>query len=165
MVKEDYSSMGKRKRAQYLASVGALYGDAECPENAIGGTKASRSPKTRALPCPKESHEAMALFTWAERHPRIGGLLIHIPNEGRRDPITGGRLRRMGMRSGVSDYFLPVPVRPFAGLWLELKRLKGSKTTDEQLNWLAKMREQGYATGIGYGWLDAKRIIEEYLGI
>jgi hypothetical protein len=119
-----------------------------------------------------EYDQAVALIQWrdtyAKRYPQLA-LLIHIPNGGKRNVREAARLKRMGVRAGVSDYFLPV-VRPYAepadcsGFWIELKAGKG-KPTAAQLEWLVLMRNQGYLTLLATGWQEAARAICDYLGL
>ena len=70
----------------------------------------------------------------------------------------------MGLKRGVSDYFLAYPVNPFHGLWLELKRTgRRSRVSAEQLMWQERTRKVGYMSVTAYGWEQAKEFIEEYL--
>lgn len=50
---------------------------------------------------------------------------------------TGGRLRAEGLKSGVPDLCLPSAHGQYHGLYIEMKRTQGSKTTPEQKEWLA----------------------------
>ena len=122
-----------------------------------------------------EDDEAVALISWrdlhAKRYPELA-LLIAIQNGGKRNVREAARLKRMGVRAGVSDYLLPVATwEPSAatgprlgsmGLWLELKAGTG-KPTPSQLEWLRLMREQGYATQVCTGWEAAAQAICDYL--
>lgn len=111
-----------------------------------------------------EFQECKAFFQWALLNPLIRDILIHIPNEGKRSLSTGSHYKLIGLRSGVSDYYLPLPSRKgHHGLWIELKRVSGSKTTDSQLKWIDKMRNLGYAAEIAYGAKQAIDIVIEYL--
>lgn len=112
---------------------------------------------------PTELQEHLALMKWVSTQPKIRDYIIHIPNEGKRDSRYGNKLKRMGMRAGVSDFFLPIANKNVHGLWLELKRQKGSSLQPMQVKWLERMREKGYAAEVAYGWQDAKEIIENYL--
>lgn len=95
---------------------------------------------------PTEEEEQQALFKWLEfaanRHPELL-LMIHIPNEGKRSQVAGARLKPVGLRKGVPDLFLPVPKGKYHGLWIEMKRQKGSKTSKEQKNWIEALNGQG----------------------
>jgi len=112
---------------------------------------------------PTEDKEAMELIQLVQGLPMVRDLIFHVPNEGRRSLMLGNKLKRMGVRKGVSDYFLPLPVPGYHGLWIELKRVKGSKTTDEQLSWLKKMHDLGYMSCICYGAEHAFDTIKKYI--
>lgn len=83
-----------------------------------------------------------------------------------------------GVKTGVSDMFLPVPTQKsyndigwlICGFYIELKRplIDGKKAgvvSKEQLNFQTDMREAGYACEIAYGWLEARDAILKYLGL
>lgn len=59
-----------------------------------------------------------------------GWIWSHFPSGEKRNPITGGRLKRMGLQKGWPDFLLVSP-RPARLYMLELKRLDGG-LTDEQ---------------------------------
>lgn len=95
--------------------------------------------------------------------PQIADIIIHIPNEGKRTPWEGKLLQRMGLRRGVSDFFIPLPRRCSHGLWIELKPMAGRKPSIEQLLWIDKMRALDFEAHVAYGWIEAKMFIESYL--
>ena len=115
---------------------------------------------------PTEEEEQQALFRWlafaGNQKPELL-LMIHIPNEGKRSQAAGARLKSVGLRKGVPDLFLPVPKGKFHGLWIEMKRLKGSKTSKEQKEWIDALNGQGYFAAVCFGWVEAKETIERYM--
>jgi hypothetical protein len=122
---------------------------------------------------PEDDH-AMALMRWVRLHERKVpelGLLFHIPNGGRRNVREAARLKAMGVKAGVSDYFLPVPQcinnSPddllYIGLWIELKAGK-NRPTQAQFDWQHKMDKQGHLACICIGWIEAAKCIAYYLG-
>lgn len=114
--------------------------------------------------CPPESEEQKALFDWWKRTPYSRYcVMYHIPNGGRRDAVTGARLKAEGVVAGVPDIFLAVPWRGFAGLYIELKRQKGSKVSEAQENVIARLRQAGYRVEVCKGWTAAREAIENYL--
>ena len=88
-----------------------------------------------AIPVPTESAEQQALFMWAAlqsaAYPELT-LLYHIPNGGSRHKAEAGRLKAEGVKAGVPDLCLPVARGGFHGLYVELKRERGSRTSEEQ---------------------------------
>lgn len=114
---------------------------------------------------PTEDEEQTFVMSWAEvnmgRYPELK-LMYHIPNEGKRSKREGARMKRLGMRKGVSDICLPVARGDYHGLYIELKALDGKPTT-EQKDFLAAVREQGYCGFVCYGGESAVEVIERYL--
>lgn len=119
-----------------------------------------------ASPVPLETQEQQALFQWAEmmstRWPELK-LLYHIPNEGKRSRKAGARLKAEGLRPGVPDICLPVARSGNHGLYIELKRVKGSRVTQDQIQWIEELLKQGYAAAVCRGCDEAIGMIERYL--
>ena len=117
---------------------------------------------------PTESEEQQSLFRWAAyesgAHPELA-LLYHIPNEGKRSQIAGAKLRAEGLKRGVPDICLPVPRGKWHGLYIELKRLRGGRVSDDQQRWLDALNERGYFATVCRGWQQAAAEIQNYLGI
>lgn len=112
-----------------------------------------------------ESQEQQALFEWASwqsgKYPELA-LLFHIPNEGLRNPRTGARLKREGLKAGIPDICLPVARGGYHGLYIELK-VGSNKPTEKQLKWLEALTRQGYCAYWCVGWETAADRIDEYL--
>lgn len=100
---------------------------------------------------------------WVKLVPLVRDLLIHIPNEGKRSPRYGNKLVKMGLKRGVSDFFLPLPKKNYHGLWIELKRKKKYSISQDQKDWIEKMQHLGFKAEFAYGFEEAKRIVEAYL--
>jgi hypothetical protein len=99
-----------------------------------------------------------------------------IHNQGHGDAVRGGKAKAEGVKAGVSDMFLPVPMRVGGGLnlalparlihgfYLELK--VGTNTPSaEQLEFFGDMRTAGYEADWATGWLEARLKILAYLQI
>lgn len=121
-----------------------------------------------------EDAEQIALFMWAalkenqEKYPDLK-YMFAIPN-GMYTPnkSVSARMRAMGMKRGVPDIMLPVRRDAWPGLFIELKRQhtdkqKAGKVTDNQDDYIAFLRSQGYGTVVCYGYEHAKTVIIEYL--
>lgn len=128
---------------------------------------------------------------WALHHPSAMPQLkwLHaIKNQGHGDKVRGNHSAAEGVKRGVSDVFLPVPMafadadsplliaggrftwdsvcnkqRVYCGLYIELKASKG-KASDEQLAFQTDMRAAGYACEVCTGWEAARDTILRYLG-
>lgn len=79
------------------------------------------------------------------KYPHLKQLLFHIPNGGKRNIREAARLKRMGVRAGVADFFLAIPRGGYHGLFIELKVGKG-KLTDSQKAFTDAVAEKGYLT-------------------
>ena len=117
------------------------------------------------LTTPSEAEEQIAVMKWAElmshKHPCLK-MLFHIPNGGGRNISEAANLKRMGVKSGVPDLFLPYPVGDWHGLWIELKTERG-RVMGAQLEWIEYLRSQGYAAYVCRGAEQAINCLEEYL--
>lgn len=115
---------------------------------------------------PTESEEQRSLFRYCRvelgRYPDLI-MLAHIPNEGKRTKTNGARLKAEGLRPGFPDISLSVPRQNYHGLYIELKRIKGSKKTQEQKEWIINLNKRGYAAAFCYGWREAWEFIHAYL--
>ncbi|HEI9812444.1 TPA: VRR-NUC domain-containing protein [Serratia marcescens] len=113
-----------------------------------------------------ELEEQAALIEWADKTVidgiRIGDYLIHIPNEGRRGPKAARDAKRLGVRAGVPDLFLVLPRGGYAGLWVEMKSIRGISSS-VQIKWMDKLVCEGYAVALCNGFLVAKTYIEKYI--
>ncbi len=124
-----------------------------------------------AMPNPLEHAEQVSLIRWAEhsrgKYPAVR-LLYAVPNGGHRSKKTAADLKCEGVKRGVPDVHLPVPVHPFHGLYVELKRrgysgrALGGRSGD-QVEWHKSLRKQGYAVCTCYGWDSAAEAIVAYL--
>lgn len=121
-----------------------------------------------AMPVPTESVEQISLFRWAayqaNAHPELRWL-YHVPNGGHRSKATAGRLKAEGVKAGVPDIVLPEPCGIYHGLYIEMKRLRGSGATDKQSEWLEHLAERGYRTAVCRGWEAAAKEILSYLAL
>lgn len=111
---------------------------------------------------PTEHWEQVQLFAWAENLPELE-LMHAIPNGGKRDIRTAIKLKAEGVKPGVPDIFLPLPLGGKHGLYIELKRRKYGRVTEEQAAWLEALMRQGYACAVCHGWEMARDVIIDYL--
>lgn len=51
--------------------------------------------------------------------------MFHCPNGGKREAITGGQMRALGVKQGVPDLLMPVVSSPDCALVLEFKSATG----------------------------------------
>lgn len=116
--------------------------------------------------CPTESQEQRWVMEWAEmqsgKYPELQ-LLFHIPNEAKRSYAVAAKLIAEGMKSGVPDLMLPVPRGSFHGLFIEMKRRKEGRVSENQKGWLQALKRQGYRCEVCKGAEAAVDVIRKYL--
>lgn len=122
--------------------------------------------KETAVQVPTESQEQQCLFRWAAYQsaflPELD-MLYHVPNGGSRRKSEAGRFRAEGVKAGVPDLCLPVARGGYHGMYIELKRQKGGRTSPEQERWMKALKEQGYFVVLCEGWEAAAKLIMFYL--
>jgi len=121
----------------------------------IGATRTKRLFKTEEL-------EQFVLIDWLRLKK-----IIHfaIPNGGHRDIHTAVKLKRGGLMAGVPDLCIPLARKPYHGLYIELKRVKGGVVSDVQKWWLAALAYQGYKATVCKGARSAINEVENYLSL
>jgi hypothetical protein len=122
-----------------------------------------------------EAVEQTLLINWRnkneDRHPALRWLHA-IPNGlftgGRK--LTAARAVAQGLTKGISDLYLPFPVRLplercgvlYCGLYIEMKT-KGRKPTPEQADFISFVTEAGYKAVVAYSWQQAALELVSYL--
>lgn len=137
---------------------------------------AGSSPAARSTPRRKPRHledtQQALLFRWLRvtrwQGKPLSTFAWHTPNGGQRNARTAARLKLMGVKPGVPDVQLAIPMGGYHGLFIELK-VDGRDTTDAQDDVIAMLRERGYRAEVAAGrerpaWRDAAAIINHYLG-
>lgn len=83
----------------------------------------------------QEFQEQKAFTEWVRwneaRIPQLK-LAFHPPNGGLRSKAAAGKLKAIGTRPGVPDYWFPVGNGRFKGMVLEFKSAKGSLSLDQR---------------------------------
>lgn len=108
-----------------------------------------------------ESQEQRQLIQWCRTDPRLQ-YLFHIPNES-----IGGkgwivRNRQLGVKSGVPDLMLPIPMNGYHGMFIEMKTKTGV-LSQSQTRWIAALNDLGYKAVVARGWEEARDMIRSYL--
>jgi hypothetical protein len=122
-----------------------------------------------------ETGEQKAVFAWAGLNQHLYPQLkwLHaIPNANQH------RMVAEGVRAGVSDIFLPWPMRQpwhevnpdgsYHGLYIEMKtdkrrKQKNGRLSQDQIDFIDYARKAGYKCWVCYSWLEARDRILEYL--
>lgn len=130
---------------------------------------------------PKESDDQATYFDWLKTvrvNYKVGAGLANVPLFDFAFAVPNGSmlagdskqrakymafLRRRGLKPGVSDIVIALPIGTYHGMYLELKRLKGGVVTKEQRDWQALMLRVGYLAVIARGFEAAKSATLNYL--
>ena len=117
-----------------------------------------------------------AFFQWLNfvqltgEHP-MARMAFAIPNGGKRDQITAGRLKAEGVKPGVPDVCYPLPRWAgslarveFLSLWLEFKKPDEGTPSAVQDEWRIDLRVCGHAVANVWSWRLARQAFLDYVG-
>jgi len=74
---------------------------------------------------------------------------------------TAVKMKRMGYIKGMPDLFFYEPRRGLYGLAIEMKSKIGSPSL-EQKAWKLQLEMRGYKSEICHGFIEAKKVIDDY---
>lgn len=86
---------------------------------------------------------------------------FHVANERKTSKIAGQRLKKKGVKSGVPDVMIFEHNEDYRGLSIELK-IKPNKPTDNQKEWLEKLKSKGWKTEVCYSFDEVKKVVKQY---
>ena len=96
------------------------------------------------------------------KYPELKAL-IAIPNGGARHIAVARKLKAEGVRPGVPDLFLPLPIRGHcAGMWIEMKSPDG-KVSLNQKDFMEYLQWAGYKAIVCYNAQSAVDAIIAYM--
>ena len=118
----------------------------------------------RKPPSDEEHHIQVACVRWFRlKYPHLFARLFAVPNGGRRDGVTGARLKEEGVLAGVADLILLVPNAGYHALLIEMKTPKG-RQSDTQKWWEQEIcAEREYKYVVCRSLEEFVREVEEYL--
>lgn len=93
-----------------------------------------------------------------------------IPNGGSRGSnkrdaqMIGAQMKAEGVKSGVSDLFIPIPRNDRHGLYIEMKREDGGSVSPNQKEFGDFVLHQGYGFCVCFGWIKAAHVIMRWMG-
>lgn len=106
---------------------------------------------------PSEHVEQRNFVKWF-RQTHKGVWIFAIPNGEKRSPSVAARLKAEGVSPGVPDLYIPA-----WKLWVEMKRQKGGRLSEDQKKWRNYLIEIGDTWVSAKGCEEAKEIIKQYL--
>lgn len=131
-------------------------------EHMQGGRRVNRRYARRS-----EDTEQMSVMDWARWnqnvHPELE-LLHHCPNGGSRNKAEAVKLKQMGVKAGIPDLCLPVPMGVYSSLYIEMKYDTG-RLEDSQKKMLKALAAAGHYCTVCYGAEEAIRVLEEYINL
>ena len=125
--------------------------------------KISQKVKTRKKPSDEEHRIQSACIKWYRlKYPKMHHNLFAVPNGGRRDRITGAKLKEEGVLAGVADIIFLKSNRFYGALLIEIKTPKGMQS-DPQIEWENKISKDGYKYTVCRSVDDFVKVIIDYL--
>ncbi len=111
-----------------------------------------------------EEHDLQcACVNWFDlQHPDMRLSLFAVPNGGRRDKVTGAKLKAEGVRAGVTDLVLLKQRHGYGALLIEMKTSKG-RLSQLQRIWRDYIVKDGYKHVICRSVEDFINAVNEYL--
>ena len=149
-----------REGCQYSGEECTLWN--ECPLFQADRGQAGKHTTKQSLPRPTEDDIQEAVVEYCDLMHIVA---VHIPNESKRSETYGAKMKRMGLRKGFPDLFIPTARNGFHGLFIELKADKSSRVQPEQKAWVAYLNEHGYKATICHGVDEAIDEIKKYMEI
>lgn len=118
----------------------------------------------RKPPSDEEHRIQVSCVRWFRlKYPNLAARLFAVPNGGRRDGITGARLKEEGVLAGVADLILLVPNADYHALLIEMKTPKGRQSESQRAWQRAVAGNEDYLYVVCRSLEEFMRIIEEYL--
>lgn len=110
-----------------------------------------------------EEIDHINLVNWFHHEfPEFADDFHHFANQRKCSPQEGNKLKQMGVKKGVSDFFLGLSKHGFHGLWIELKVGNG-KLSKEQIAFIERKSNRGFLALAVWGEEAAKEVIKTYL--
>jgi len=126
--------------------------DRSVPDGFEESPQAVKRPRSASVKSeiPTEHEEQKMFVKWfRSQYPKVR--IFAIPNSAARSPELASYLRAEGLTRGVPDLYIPE-----WRLWVEMKRIKGSVTSDEQTDWAEYLVGIGDKHIFGFGFEDAR---------
>lgn len=125
---------------------------------------AKKKATTRKRPSDEEHRIQCSCMRWFNlKYRKLKGRLFAVPNGGKRDALTGAKLKAEGVVAGVADLILLVPNRFYGALLVEMKTLTG-RQSKSQKDWEQIITSEGdYKYVVCHSLDDFIREVDDYL--
>lgn len=125
--------------------------------------KKAQSYKMRGKPKNDEHRIQSACVRWFRlKYPKLKNVLFAVPNGGRRDAITGARLKDEGMLPGVADLILLKSNRFYGALCVEMKK-PGEYQRPVQKDWQKECEANGNKYVVIRSLDEFIKVVDNYL--
>ena len=123
----------------------------------------SSSAKSRKKPTDAEHKLQCACVRWFRlKFPKLRNILFAVPNGGRRDAVTGAKLKEEGATSGVSDLILLRSNRFYGALCVEMKK-PGGYQSPAQKEWQKEVEAMGNKYVVCRSLDEFMKVVTDYL--
>ena len=118
----------------------------------------------RKAPSDEEHRIQQTCVRWFNlKYPHLRGRLFAVPNGGRRDAVTGAKLKAEGVVPGVSDLILLKSNHRYGALLIEMKTAKGRQSASQRW-WQSVISENDeYKYVVCRSFDDFMREVTDYL--
>lgn len=118
----------------------------------------------RKAPSDEEHCIQQACVQWFNlEYPKLRGRLFAVPNGGRRDAVTGARLKAEGVLAGVADLILLKPNDRYGALLVEMKTVRGRQSASQRQWQQAICAKDEYKYALCRSLDDFQREVTDYL--
>lgn len=119
---------------------------------------------TTPTPSDEEHRTQVSCVRWFNlKYPHLRGRLFAVPNGGRRDAVTGAKLKAEGVVPGVSDLILLKSNHRYGALLIEMKTAKGRQSASQRW-WQSVISENDeYKYVVCRSFDDFMREVTDYL--
>ncbi len=119
--------------------------------------------RSRKHPDDEEHRIQCACVQWFNyQYPKFSHTLFAVPNGGRRDKVTGAKMKAEGVRPGVSDLILLKSNQQYGALLIEMKTRTG-RQSEAQRQWQHLMEKENCKYAICRSLDDFIQEVEVYL--
>lgn len=119
--------------------------------------------KIRKPQSDEEHQTQVACVNWFRlKYPKLRNILFAIPNGGRRDAVTGSKLKEEGVVAGVADLILLKRNKEYGALCIEMKT-ESNGQSDTQKKWQKEVEATGNKYIVCRSLDEFMKVITDYL--
>ena len=113
---------------------------------------------------PLEKHEQQSFLHWFNlQYPMFKDNIFVNLESSKRSLEYASILKKQGMKRGRPDIEILIPNEHYHGLFIEMKRVKHGKVSEDQKKILATLNAHNYKAVVCFGWEEARQVTLDYL--